>query len=203
MKYFFVSYVCMVLLNIHAVFAHDFGQNFALSDSSNDGWKRFVNVMKNRKPAFKGKGERCFSISYGLISNIYEKERGTFSKRQVPPIAIQLEKGFAKNWGYAVYAGFSQWQEKEMVDFRYRYWTFGHKINYHIRIVPKIDFYLGASSTFRMVIMNYDCWHTQRFRLSFNLPIGLRYQFLPNGGLLAEIGSDMNTKYKLGLYYRF
>ncbi len=158
---------------------------------------KYLPFMK--APEKFSKGSTSLQLGYGLRSNLGTDVKEGF-KMLVPPTHIAIEKGVRKNLSLGLIIGVDMWRES-FLDYNYRYITAGLRTAYHFKAHKKLDPYAGIAGVYRLVQFQNQDYKETNTDFDFGYFVGCRYFFAKNVGLYAEVGSDANAFYKVGINF--
>ena len=167
--------------------------------------------MRLKAPKLFGKNSIIFQSSYNWNSNLGFNYKFRYTKTRIPPLSASIEYGITKFIGVGLVAGYEQWGSKAL-ELWFNYQLIGAQTTFHFNLGPQLDPYIGASVNYRRVILKSDprlCggeW--QRFEQTVSNDgwgvdpfVGLRYFPKKRLGIVAEIGSNKLSFWRLGLTY--
>ncbi|MFT6333978.1 MAG: hypothetical protein ACI86M_002092 [Saprospiraceae bacterium] len=153
------------------------------------------------------KGSTVFTISLGLVSDIkidsvLLSNDGIEPKLSIPAINIEFEKQIWKNVGISGGGTYRSWTIP-VFEYRYHYFNFNLKSNYHFNIHEDLDAYLGIGMSYKRMVATNALNAKGNGSISLAYNIGVKYYFTDQLGIYAAIGNDSLSLIKIGVSLYF
>jgi len=148
-----------------------------------------------------------FSISIGLgsdvkLDSIVQANDRISPKVSIPMLRINFEKQVWKNVGISAGTSYKKWTVP-VFDYKYHYFSFDLKGNYHFNIHEDLDPYIGIGASYRRLIATNSINSIGNGSLNLAFVVGARYYITDDLGFFVAIGNDSLSTFRLGASFYF
>lgn len=182
-----------------------------LMSMENEKKENRTKVFKNG-PYFEKKSY-SFNLSAGLFSNVDLKETAIFNdafetRILIPGLQLTYERQVWKNFGLGLSLGTQMWRvtgggaSDKYGTLTYRYAAMATRATYHFNLSKKIDPYIGATASVRMMYIASGSNSLQaRFDFRPSWLVGVKYYYSKHLGLFIEGGDENINWLRIGFTY--
>jgi hypothetical protein len=202
--------------NIQSTFSQENAQSTFSQEKNTHTLKRKFDLIETIKDLLLDSdnflsNKQSILVNYGLISN--RGQRIDIKETTLPSLDLMYERQIWHNMGVRVAVGSHWWEEQKLLaqsttelfyeNFKYKYWTFGSGITWHLNVNDKWDPYLGLMTTVRWVQASCNCYDINQTLLTLDIYAGTRYVLNKRFFLVGELGRHQTSFIKIGSGIKF
>ncbi len=154
-------------------------------------------------------------VGIGLLSNVNLKEQAyenDFFQTSLiyPAISLTYERNIWNNFGLGLSVATQSWKvppltiDRQEYNFRYRYHGLGIRATYHLNFHPRLDSYLGITTSVRyMDIASSGEIFDRNFNLDAAFLVGMRFYITDTIGVFLEVSDETLSWCTTGFTFNF